>query len=80
MLEGSMMLRISRTLLSYTVMALASGLAVAAPPSTSPYVTDPQNLYVQDATAEGIGSLNMVLCVIGATDPGDLVNAGPTSH
>ena len=71
------MLCSSRTLLMYTVMAAASGLAVAAPPSTSPYVTDPQNLYVQDATAEGIGSLNMVLCVIGATDPGDMVNAGP---
>ena len=59
------------------VMSAASTLAVAAPPSTSPYVTDPQNLYVQDETAQGIGSLNMVLCVIGAMDPGDMVNAGP---
>jgi hypothetical protein len=71
------MLRFSRTLLIYTAMAAASGLAAAAPPSTSPYFTDPQNLYVQDETAQGIGSLNMVLCVIGATDPGDMVNAGP---
>lgn len=71
------MFRTSRTLLFCTVMGSAAGIAVAAPPSTSPYATDPQNLYVQDATAQGIGSLNMVLCVIGATDPGDNVNAGP---
>src|SRR5579863_2813649 len=69
--------RISRTLLIYTAMSAASGLAAAAPPSTSPYVTDPQNLSVQDETAQGIGSLNMVLCVIGSMDPGDMVNAGP---
>lgn len=71
------MLRTSRTLLIYTVMGAASGLAAAAPPSTSPYFTDPQNLYVQDETTRGIGSLNMVLCVIGSMDPGDMVNAGP---
>ncbi|HTD12634.1 MAG TPA: hypothetical protein VK676_11240, partial [Steroidobacteraceae bacterium] len=58
-------------------MSAASALAAAAPPPTSPYVTDSQNLYVQDETAQGIGSLNMVLCVIGSMDPSDLVNAGP---
>ena len=56
---------------------LVSMAAHATPPSTSPYVTDPQNLYVQDETAQGIGSLNMVLCVIGSMDPSDMVNAGP---
>jgi hypothetical protein len=58
-------------------MSAASGLAAAAPPPTSPYVTDPQNLYVQDETAQGIGSLNMVLCVVGSMDPADMVNRGP---
>jgi hypothetical protein len=56
---------------------LASAAAQAAAPSNSPYVTDPQSLSVQDETAQGIGSLNMVLCVIGSMDPGDMVNAGP---
>lgn len=56
---------------------LSSAVAHAAPPASSPYVTDPQNLYVQDETAKGIGSLNLVLCVIGSMDPGDMVNAGP---
>jgi hypothetical protein len=71
------MIRISRTLVSCAVTSALSGIAVAAPPANSPYVTDPQNIYVQDATAQGIGSLNMVLCVIGGMDPGDMVNAGP---
>lgn len=56
---------------------LVSTAAHALPPSDSPYATDPQNLYVQDQTAEGIGSLNMVLCVVGSMDAGDMVNAGP---
>lgn len=57
--------------------ALLSSTAVqAAPPADSPYVTDPQNLSVQDATAQGIGSLNLVLCVIGSMDAADMVNAG----
>lgn len=68
---------LSRTLLIGAATSAASGLAVAAPPATSPYVTDPQNLSVQDETAQGIGSLNMVLCVIGSMDPGDMVNTGP---
>lgn len=71
------MFSIARTLAILAVTSAAAPLTVAAPPSTSPYVTDPQNLSVQDETAQGIGSLNMVLCVIGSTDPGDLVNAGP---
>ena len=56
---------------------LGSAAAQAAPPADSPYVTDAQNLYVQDETAQGIGSLNMVLCVVGSMDAGDMVNAGP---
>jgi hypothetical protein len=51
--------------------------AQAAPPANSPYFTDPQNLQVQDETAQGIGSLNMVLCVVGSMAAGDMVNTGP---
>jgi hypothetical protein len=71
------MLRISRAFMICAVTSAVSTLANAAPPATSPYVTDAQNLSVQDETAQGIGSLNMVLCVIGAMDPGAMVNAGP---
>ena len=55
----------------------ASAAVLATPPATSPYATDPVNEYVQDDTAQGISSMNMVLCVIGSMDPGDMVNAGP---
>jgi hypothetical protein len=71
------MFRITRASLMAAATFAAPGFALASPPSTSPYVTDPQNLSVQDETAQGIGSLNLVLCVIGAMDPGDMVNAGP---
>src|SRR6185312_4364686 len=56
---------------------LGSTAAQAAPPAGSPYATDPQNLQVQDETAQGIGSLNMVLCVVGSMDAGEMVNSGP---
>jgi hypothetical protein len=55
----------------------AGATAQAQIPSTAPYYTDPQNVYVQDDTSQGIASLNMVLCVVGGMDPGDMVNAGP---
>lgn len=65
---------------SLTLALLATGAfplsAMATPPSTSPYVTDPQNAYVQDATSEGISNLNMVLCIMGAMNPADMVNQG----
>ncbi|HEY3730151.1 MAG TPA: hypothetical protein VGL28_02690 [Steroidobacteraceae bacterium] len=63
--------------------ALAAALLIfglsaqAQTPATSPYNTDPQNFYVQDDTSQGIGNLNMVLCVVAGLDPGDMVNAGP---
>lgn len=50
--------------------------ALAAPPAGSPYATDPQSAYVQDATSDGIANLNMVLCIMHALDPADMVNKG----
>ncbi len=61
------------TVLGWSVATTAQ----AAMPATAPYLTDPQSEYVQDMTAEGISSLNMVLCVIGGMDAGAMVNAGP---
>lgn len=60
-----------------TAMAGLAGPARAVIPANAPYNTDPQNLYVQDDTSQGISSLNTVLCVVGSMDPGDMVNAGP---
>jgi hypothetical protein len=50
--------------------------ASAVPSATSPYVTDPQNSYVQDATSDGISNLNMVLCIMDSMKPADMVNKG----
>jgi len=59
---------------------LAAGVlplsALATPSSTSPYVTDPQNSYVQDQTSEGLSNLNTVLCVTDSIKPADMVNKG----
>lgn len=53
--------------------------AWAIPSNESPYVTDLQNEYVQDATSEAIGSVNMVLCIINAMNVNDsgMLNVGP---
>jgi len=60
-------------MLAFGAMPLA---ALAAPPATSPYVLDPQHAYVEDATSEGISNLNMVLCIMDAMKPADMVNKG----
>ncbi len=49
----------------------------AAPPSNSPYYTDAQFSYVQDATSQGIQQVNMITCIISAMNPGALVNQAP---
>jgi hypothetical protein len=76
-----MMKKTSFTLSLMSVALLAGGVipgvALATPPSTSPYATDSQNVHVQDATSEGVNQLNMVLCIMNAMSPAALVNAGP---
>ncbi len=64
-------------ILAVLLFAAGATSSYAGMPATAPYLTDSQNEYVQDQTAEGISSLNMVLCVIGSMDAGAMVNAGP---
>jgi hypothetical protein len=71
------MSRAIRILLAVTATATISALAVAAPPSTSPYMTDGQSSYVQDATSDSIGQVNMITCVMSSMRPDALVNTGP---
>lgn len=52
------------------------GAAFAAPPAGSPYFTDGQNSYVEDATSQGIGTVNMIACFMAAMRPDALVNQG----
>ncbi|HUQ09372.1 MAG TPA: hypothetical protein VM146_03580 [Steroidobacteraceae bacterium] len=50
--------------------------AFAVPPANSPYATDAQNSYVEDATSRGIGQVNMITCIMSAMRPDALVNDG----
>lgn len=55
----------------------APAAALAAPPSNSAYTTDAQSSYVQDATSQSIGQVNMITCVMHAMRPDALVNQDP---
>lgn len=60
-----------------SALLLAGTAARAQIPANASYITDPQNVYVEDDTSQGIANLNMVLCVIGALNAGAMVNTGP---
>lgn len=62
------------------VFTLSSHAMVnAAPPADSPYYNDLQNEYVQDATSDAMGSVNMILCIMNAlnVNGSGMLNAGP---
>lgn len=50
--------------------------ALAAPPTTGAYVSDPQSEYLQDQTSEGLKQPNSILCYMAATRPDAMVNKG----
>jgi hypothetical protein len=52
-------------------------VAQAAPTPTSAYIIDPQTSYVQDATSDSIGQVNMISCIMHSMRPDALVNEGP---
>src|ERR1700694_3343401 len=70
------MSRTLATLLMPAAMSMAAGIAFASPPPTPPYMTDAQSSYVQDATSDSIGSVNMITCVMSSMRPDALVNQG----
>jgi hypothetical protein len=65
-------------LLLTVVLVLAGGsIARAGIPASAPYFSDAQSSYVQDATSETIGSVNMITCIMSSMSPDALVNQGP---
>jgi hypothetical protein len=58
-------------------LLLASQAGIAAAPSNSPYVTDTQNSHVEDATSQGIGQVNMIVCIMASLRADAFVNQGP---
>jgi hypothetical protein len=57
-------------------LAGTSGAAYAAPPTGTPYFTDPQDSHVEDATSRGIQQVNMITCLMNAMRPDATVNDG----
>jgi len=69
----------SKQLASAIALILISSygtLAVANPTAGSPYFTDAQSSHVEDATSRGIGTVNMIACIMSAMKPNQLVNQG----
>lgn len=47
--------------------------SMSAPVAGSPYYTDVANEYVQDATSDGMANVNMVLCIMNAMSPAEML-------
>lgn len=62
--------------LAIAALAALPAVAIAAIPATAPYNTDRTNAYVQDQTSNILGSLNNILCYVGAMDPAEMVGQG----
>lgn len=64
----------------FALSLLAAGaaqIAAATPPSSGAYVTDKQNTWVQDRVGDRIGTVNMIMCIIGSMRGDAMVNQGP---
>jgi hypothetical protein len=55
---------------------LSQSASAALPASGSAYFTDAQSSHVEDATSKGIGTVNMIACIMSAMKPDQLVNQG----
>jgi hypothetical protein len=70
------MLRLFAKSLASAAALTAGAAALAGPPADSAYFTDAQSSYVQDATSDSIGSVNMITCIMSSMRPDALVNQG----
>lgn len=70
-------MRLSPTPLTFAALAALPLAGFAAPPGNSAYRTDTQYTHVEDATSRGVGTVNMITCIMSAMRPDALVNQGP---
>lgn len=64
----------------FAMSVLAAGaaqMAWATPPTSGAYITDKQNTWVQDRVGDRIGTVNMIMCIIGSMRGDAMVNQGP---
>jgi hypothetical protein len=62
--------------IAFVLTASYANLAAANPAAGSAYFTDAQSSHVEDATSKGIGTVNMIACIMSAMKPDVLVNKG----
>lgn len=68
-----------RRAIPFALSALSLGaaqVAMATPPSTGAFVTDAQNTWVQDRVGDRVGTVNMIMCIIGSMRGDAMVNQG----
>lgn len=76
-------MKLIRKGIPFAMSVLAAGaaqLAWATPPaapSAGAYVDDKQNTWVQDRVGDRIGTVNMIMCIIGSMRGDAMVNQGP---
>ncbi|HET8869065.1 MAG TPA: hypothetical protein VFM48_01345, partial [Aquabacterium sp.] len=68
-----------RTRVPFALSLLAASLtqSVWAVPTSGAYTTDKQNTWVQDRVGDRIGTVNMIMCIIGSMRGDAMVNQGP---
>ena len=59
-----------------TLAASIFAVPAQAVPTTGAYVTDTQNSWVQDRVGDRIGTVNMIMCIMGNLKPDLMVNHG----
>jgi hypothetical protein len=64
------------TLVTLWALAASTPAWSTTPPSTSAFVTDKQETFVQDQTSDSIGQVNQITCIMGAMKPAEMVNKG----
>jgi len=60
--------------------ALTAANTFAAPPATSAYGKATSEVFVQDAASDGLSSVNMVMCIMNAMSPSDMLTQKGTAN
>lgn len=60
-----------------SLLAASVAQTAVAAPTSGAYVSDKQNTWVQDRVGDRIGTVNMIMCIIGSMRGDAMVNQGP---
>lgn len=71
---------ITHKIIFFCLAATSAASVLAAPPSSSPYGKAVLQSYVQDAASEGLNTPNMVMCIMNAMSPSDMLSQRGTAN